>query len=53
MASISTFSSPATGLKSSPLLPKPPTAAVVSLGFPAKLARLSLRSGAPLAASLL
>ncbi|PWA80231.1 aldolase-type TIM barrel family protein [Artemisia annua] len=57
MASISSFSSPATGLKSSPVLPKPPTAAVVSLGFPAKLSssssRLSLRSGAPLAASLI
>ncbi|XP_071693469.1 uncharacterized protein [Rutidosis leptorrhynchoides] len=57
MASISKLPSPATGLNSSPLLPKPTTAAVVSLGFPAKHAlsssRLSLPTNAPLAASLL
>ncbi|CAI9275249.1 unnamed protein product [Lactuca saligna] len=56
MASISNLSTPATPLKSSPLLPKPPTVSV-SIGFPSKLAlsssRLSLRSNAPLAASLL
>ncbi|CAH1414825.1 unnamed protein product [Lactuca virosa] len=56
MASISNLSTPATPLKSSPLLTKPPTVSV-SIGFPSKLAlsssRLSLRSNAPLAASLL
>ncbi|KAJ9549448.1 hypothetical protein OSB04_021991 [Centaurea solstitialis] len=58
MASISNLSSPAaTSLKSSPLPPKPSATTAFSLGFPSKLSlpssRLSLRTNAPLAASLL
>nr|XP_043638858.1 transaldolase [Erigeron canadensis] len=57
MASISKLPSPATTLKSSPLLSKPPLVAAVSLGFPARFSpsssRLSLRSSSPLAASLI
>ncbi|XP_076956815.1 uncharacterized protein LOC143632120 [Bidens hawaiensis] len=56
MASISNLSSPITPLKSSPVLPPPPATAV-HLGFPARLklssSRLSVRSTAPLAASLI
>ncbi|KAI7724730.1 hypothetical protein M8C21_004607 [Ambrosia artemisiifolia] len=56
MASITNLSSPITPLNSSPVLP-PPITTSLYLGFPSKLAlsssRLSLRSTAPLAASLL
>ncbi|KAI3698583.1 hypothetical protein L2E82_42235 [Cichorium intybus] len=56
MASISKLSTPATPLNSSRLVPKPSTTSV-SVGFPSKLAlsssRLTLRTNAPLAASLL
>ncbi|KAI3501910.1 hypothetical protein L1887_29938 [Cichorium endivia] len=56
MASISKLSTPATPLNSSRLVPKLSTTSV-SVGFPSKLAlsssRLTLRTNAPLAASLL
>lgn len=56
MASISKLSTPATPLNCYRLVPKPSTTSV-SVGFPSKLAlsssRLTLRTNAPLAASLL
>ncbi|KAJ0779982.1 putative transaldolase [Helianthus annuus] len=56
MASISNFSSPATPLNSSPILPPPPTTTTTILRFPSKLPlfshRFSLCCTAPLAASL-
>ncbi|KAM0027086.1 putative transaldolase [Helianthus debilis subsp. tardiflorus] len=55
MVSISNFSSPATPLNSSPILPPPPATTTI-LRFPSKLPlfshRMSLCSTAPLAASL-